>query len=406
MVKDRTKPIAAPAVHTSGKVTLRVLGTGVTLVDTIREQACADLGLNIEFDVLDGVGAQQQAVMRQDSFDVYDQWFHSVELLWLAGAIQPIEVNRIQAWDQVNALSKEGRLTTDVQVAAGDAPIKRLYVQGDGSLGPRPRDRISMLPGVHNVDSFGYNLEEISNGVPYGTESWGWLLDEKWRGRVALVNDPAIGVMDAVLAVRAAGLMSFKDIGNITLDEIDALIAILMEKKNAGHFKHFWNSFAEADELMARREVVMESMWSPSVTGLRVRGIPVCYAAPKEGYRAWHGGMCISSRAKGRVLDATYEYLNWWMSGWAGAVMARQGYYFSIPELVREHLTEAEWKYWYQGEAAPIDLRDPNDRIAVHAAEIRDGGSYWQRFANIGVWNSIMDEHNYLVRRWNEMIAS
>lgn len=406
MVTEQKKPIAAPSVHTCEKVTLRVLGTGVTLVDTIREQACADLGLNIEFQVLDGVGVQQQAVMHPQSFDVYDQWFHSVELLWLAGAIQPIDINRIQAWDQVNALSKEGRLTADVPIAPGDAPIKRLYVQGDGSLGRRPRDRISMLPGVHNVDSFGYNLEEISNGVPYGTESWGWLLDEKWRGRVALVNDPAIGVMDAILAVRAAGLMTFEDIGNITLDEIDALIAILMEKKNAGHFKHFWNSFAEADELMARRDVAMESMWSPSVTGLRVRGVPVCYAAPKEGYRAWHGGMCISSRAKGRVLDAAYEYLNWWMSGWAGAVMARQGYYFSIPELVRDNLTEAEWKYWYQGEAAPIDLQDPNDHIAVHAGEIRDGGSYWQRFANIGVWNSIMDEHNYLVRRWNEMVAS
>jgi len=398
--------LPSPSVHTQGKVTLRVLGTGVTLVDAIHERACADLGLNIEFQVLDGVGAQQQAVMRQDSFDIYDQWFHSVELLWLAGAIQGIDTSRISEWGQVNALSKEGRLTSDVQVAPGEAPIKRLYVQRDGSLGPRACDRISMLPGAHNVDSFGYNLEQIPNGVPYETESWGWLLDDKWRGRVALVNDPAIGVMDAALAVQAAGLMSFENIGNMTLDEIDGLVAILLQKKSAGHFKKFWNSFAEADELMARRDVVMESMWSPSVTGLRVRGVPVRYSSPKEGYRAWHGGMCISSRSTGRVLDATYEYLNWWMAGWPGAVMARQGYYFSIPDLVREHLSEAEWNFWYRGEAAAEDLLDPNGKIAVHIGEIRDGGSYWKRFANIGVWNSIMDEHNYLVRRWDELINS
>lgn len=26
----------------------------------------------------------------------------------------------------------------------------------------------------------------------------------------------------------------------------------------------------------------------------------------------------------GRPLDAAYDYLNWWISGWPGAVMARQ----------------------------------------------------------------------------------
>jgi len=407
MVKRGEKQkLASPNVRTAGKPVLRVLGTGVTLIEQIRQRAEEDLGIGLQFEVLDGVAAQAKGVMQPGSYDVYDQWFHSVELLWLSGAIQPIDLSRIELWNEVNTLAKEGRLTPDARFGHGDNPVNQLYVHQGRGLGREPNGKISMLPGAHNVDSFAYNLEEVSAGVPYQTESWGWLLDDQWRGKAALVNDPAIGVIDAALAAEAQGLMSFVNAGNMSLEEIDCLIDILLEKKKAGHFKAFWNSFAEADELMARRDVVIESMWSPSVTRLKARGIPVRYAAPKEGYRAWQGGMCISSRTEGRVLDAVYDYLNWWMSGWPGAMMAKQGYYFSVPDRIRDHLSDNEWAYWYMGEDAVSDLPGPNGLVVARAGERRDGGSYWQRFANIGVWNSIMDEHNYLVRRWQELTAS
>ncbi len=406
MVKPRQKrKPAAPSVHTLGKPVLRVLGTGVTLIEPVRQKAEQDLGIVLEYEALDGVTAQAKGVMRPDCYDVYDQWFHSVELLWLSGAIQPIDISRIDSWNEVNTLAKEGRLTPEARFGHGDNPVNRLYVHPGRGLGPSPAGKISMLPAAHNVDSFGYNLEEVAAGTPYETESWGWLLDERWRGKVALVNDPAIGVIDAALAAEAQGLMAFNDIGNMTLQEIDCLIDILLERKKAGYFKAFWNSFAEADELMARRDVAIESMWSPSVMRLKGRGIPVRYAAPKQGYRAWQGGMCISSRAEGRTLDVVYDYLNWWMSGWAGAMMARQGYYFSVPERIREYLSDDEWDYWYMGKVAACDLLGPDGKVVVRAGESRNGGSYWQRFANIGVWNSIMDEHNYLVRRWQELTA-
>ncbi len=406
MVKRGEKQIlASPSVQTAGKPVLRVLGTGVTLIEPIRQRAEKDLGIGLEFEVLDGVAAQAKGVMQPASYNVYDQWFHSVELLWLSGAIQPIDIDRIELWSEVNSLAKEGRLTPEARFGHGDNPVDRLYVHPGRGLGREPNGKISMLPGAHNVDSFAYNLEAVTAGEPYRTESWGWLLDERWRGKVALVNDPAIGVIDAALAAEAQGLMTFADVGNMTLEEIDRLIDILLDKKKAGHIKTFWNSFAEADELMARREVVIESMWSPSVMRLKGRGIPVRYAAPREGYRAWQGGMCISSRTEGRTLDIAYEYLNWWMSGWPGAIMARQGYYFSIPDRIRDHLLDDEWAYWYMGQEAASDLPGPDGAVVVRAGECRDGGSYWQRFANIGVWNSIMDEHNYLVRRWQELTA-
>ncbi len=404
----RTAPQAegAPAVHTAGKPTLRVLGTPVTLVDGIRAAVEKDLGITLVLDVRNGLAAQQQAVMHPDGFDVYDQWFNSLELVWSSRSIQPIEIARIKLWGEVNDLAKTGRLQADARLGKGNAPFRKLYVQANGELGPRSSDRISMLPSVHNVDSFGYRADRMQRGRPYDTESWGWLLDDRWKGQVALVDDPAIGLLDAALAAEAAGLARFDEIGNMTLHEIDVLIDILIRKKRAGHFRAFWAAPADSERLMASGEVVIESMWSPTVTALKGQGVPVVEAAPREGYRAWHGGMCLSARIEGRVLDAAYDYLNWWLSGWAGALMARQGYYISVPKRVKQYLSPEEWDYWYEGKVATTDMRGPSGEVIARQGEARHGGSYWRRVGNIAVWNSAMDEHNYLVRRWNEFLRA
>lgn len=98
------------------------------------------------------------------------------------------------------------------------------------------------MPYVHNVDSFGYNTKYIQKGIPYETESWAWLLDKKYKGKVALVNDPTIGLFDAALAVQAKGLMDFKDMGNMSRSEIDELFKIMTSYKLAGHFRGVWSS--------------------------------------------------------------------------------------------------------------------------------------------------------------------
>jgi len=77
----------------------------------------------------------------------------------------------------------------------------------------------------------------------------------------------------------------------------------------------------------------------------------------------------------------------------------------SIPGRVRSHLTPAEWAYWYEGEPAPSDLPGPDGTITVRAGSVRSGGSYWQRASSIAVWNTTMDEHNYLVRRWTQFVG-
>ena len=143
-------------------------------------------------------------------------------------------------------------------------------------------------------------------------------------------------------------------------------------------------------------------MLSPHV----FQNIPVVYAAPKEGYRAWHGVMCLSSKTEGHIKDAAYKYMNWWLSGWPGAFIARQGYYISNPQRSRDLLSDDEWNYWYAGKPTNVALTNTHGRVSIKPGEVRNGGSYENRFGNVAVWNTVMDTYEYSLPRWHEFLLS
>ncbi|EDY84117.1 hypothetical protein VDG1235_3747 [Verrucomicrobiia bacterium DG1235] len=397
----------APYVRAkTSPVVLRVRGTHVTLQEAIRLRAQEELGFAIEFYPGGSAEVLHKASTEPESFDLYEQWSDSIRVLWQANAIQPIETGRIERWGEVNGLTKTGRLTPEAPLGKGDAPFRIINVQEDGTLGSKRTGKLSFLPYVHNTDSIGYNAAVIPRGLPYETESWGWLLDDSYRGKVALVNAPTIGIFDAALAAEAKGLMSFKDIGAMTRGEVDQLFKILVEYKERGHFRGVWSSVPQSVDFMASGQVSVQSMFSPGVSTLNGMGIPCVYAAPKEGYRAWHGVMCLSRTTEGPVKEAAYRFMNWWLSGWPGAFIARQGYYISNPERSREHLSDAEWDYWYAGQPARGQLLGTDGKVTVVEGEVRRGGSYDKRFSNVAVWNTVMDVYEYSLQRWYEFMVS
>ena len=388
------------------KPTLRVLGTHVTLQEAIRQRAMEDLGINIEFEPGGSATVLQKASMNPSSFDLYEQWSNSINVLWRAHAIQPIEKKRLQYWEEINDLSKTGKLTENARMGAGDAPHKIINVQDDGTLGANHTDTISLLPYVHNVDSFGYDTSKLPNELQGQEESWGWLLDSRYSGKVGIVNDPTIGLFDLALAAQAKGFIQFQDIGAMTEYELDDLFSLLIELTQLNHFNGFWTSVPESVEFMKSGRVAIESMFSPAVSALNGQDIPVTFAAPKEGYRGWHGVMCMSSATQGRIKDVAYEYMNWWLSGWPGAFIARQGYYISNPERSAQYLSDAEWNYWYKGQVASEPLKGPDGNISVRQGAQRTGGSYEERFSNVAVWNTVMPTYEYSLQKWYEFITA
>lgn len=397
-------PLAAPAILPPRPV-LRVLGTAVTLTETIRARAAADLGIDIECTTLDGVAAQQMAVRNPAGFDIYDQWFHSLDVVWWAGALQPVETRRIRDWDQIihrdHALRMTGRADRSEAM-----PLSRLYVSPDRRLGLHRTEAVSAVPSVYNVDAFGYLPGAVRRLMNGEAESWGWLLDARLAGRVALVADPTIGAAEAALALMAQGMAVFEDPADLSISEIDMMVRVLIQRKKAGHFLTLWQSVSDVVPLMEAGTVVLGSLWASALSTLWSRGVDVRNAVPREGYRGWHGCMALSVRSEGRALDAAYDYLNWWLSGWAGAQLTRSGLYVSASDNVRPQLSEAEWDFWYEGKAAATDLPGPDGSPVIAAGTSRSGGSVLDRISRIALWNTTMREHNYLVRRWNQFLAS
>ncbi len=390
----------------NSKPTIKVVGTHVTLQEPLRKKAEQDLGINIEFYPGGSAEVLLKASTDPSSFDLYEQWSNSIKILWQANATQPIAISKLKYWNEINDLTKKGRISADAKLGLGDAPYKLLYTQKDGTLASTPTEYISFMPYVHNTDSYGYNSAVIPKGIPYETESWGWLLDEKYNGKVALVNDPTIGLFDAALAVKTRGLMDFKDMGNMSRQEVDELFRILLDYKKRGHFRGVWTSVPNSVELMKSGEVIIQSMFSPGVSALKGQGIPCIYAAPKEGYRAWHGVMCLSRESTGERQEAAYAYMNWWLSGWPGAFIARQGYYISNPQRSRQFMSTPEWDYWYQGKPASEPLKGTDGNISIQPGEIRTGGSYIKRFENVAIWNTVMDNYEYTLSKWNEFVLT
>ena len=379
---------------------LRVIARSEVLPRPVLELAASELPFDLEFELIDSVKGLQRVVTRPESFDVYHQW-HTADLIWTARAIQAIDLKRIRNGQLIKNQAAARRSDS----RAFGSVFNQLFVQPSGAIGPMPTDQIVMLPLQHGVDSFAFlpsALKEWPAGTPH---SWGWMLDKRLHGRVAIMSEPVLGMIEAALAVEASENMNFADVGNLTIEEIDVVADILLRKKKLGHFKTIWNNHHEAARSMQRCPV-LQYMFSPAIATLRSQGVPVVSAVPQEGFRGWHVDLCISAAAEGEQLDAAYAYLNWWMNGKGGAVTTRQGYYFVLPDLVRPYLSAAEWDYWYAGKPAETALTNPAGEPSVAPGEIREGGSYLERMARVRVWNAFMDEHTYLVRRWREFLEA
>ena len=400
--QQATTPDLAGPPHTKRR-RLRVRGTSITLLKEVRERAQADLGFDVEYELLDFITCQRMSAMEPEGYDIYEQCFHNLDIVWFWGALQPIDTHRIVDWNKITDLSKEGGISKYAWRGHGDAPVRKLYVQPGGFLGPKQGRYISMLPTVHNMDSFGFDTRVFGDGIVRAS-SWSWLLDRRAKGRIALVDEPAIGIFDAALAAEAAKELQFVDIGNMTIAEIDALVALLDDRRRQGYFCATWRNAAEAAALLHEDRVSVQSMWSPVYGNIGKMADTFVESAPIEGYRAWHGGASLSRHLAGAKLDMGYEYLNWWIDGYAGAVMARQGYYMSAPEGTKAALAPEEWAYWYEGAPAARDLLGPSGTVVVKAGARRAGGTYQERANRIAVWNTVMEEYNYAARAWDRFI--
>lgn len=386
-------------------ITLRIAGTGVNAYNEIAQKAKEDLGFDIEYTVLTSDDVVRRAVTQPTSFDLLDVEYWMIKKIVPAGTLLGMDTKRIALFDSIVPIFTKGELPDGTRIAdQGTAPFEVSFLEAEGgkAFATGATEFMTAIPTVYNADTLGIRPDLIGRPI----ESWTELLNPEFQGKASILNIPSIGIMDAAMVCEALGEVSYADKGNMTKEEIDKTIAILTQAKRDGQFRAFWKDFSESVNLMASGEVVIQSMWSPAVTAVRKQGIPCIYQPLKEGYRAWAAGLTVPVHLDDRMRDAAYEFVNWYISGWVGAFLNRQGYYTAVLETAQEHMTADEWGFWMEGKPAAEPIMSPTGEELEAAGAVRDGGSYWERMGAVACWNAVMDEDRYMVRKWNEFIAA
>ncbi|TAG15981.1 MAG: extracellular solute-binding protein [Rhodobacterales bacterium] len=385
-------------------VVLRQAGTGVSAFNEVAAKVKEDLGFTLEMTALDSDAVTQRAATQPDSYDIADIEYWICKKVWPTGNLQAMDTSKIANYDKIVGIFRDGKLTPDSVIAQGTAPHTVGFVEGPGSntFVQEESGWMTLIPTIYNADTLGIRPDLIGRPI----ESWAELLNPEFKGKASILDISSIGIMDMAMVCEAMGEIKYADKGNMTTDEIDKTIAIFTEAKKAGQFRAFWKSFDESVNLMASGEVVIQSMWSPAITAVRAQGVPCVYQPLKEGYRSWGGGIGLSAGLSGLPLDAAYEYINWYLSGWVGGFLMRQGYYSAVPETSKLFMSEDEWGFWFEGKPATGDIVSPSGTVIEKAGAVRDGGSFENRMGKVACWNAVMDENQYMVRKWNEFIAA
>src|SRR5271168_101092 len=394
-----------PAVYAADPVTLRIAGTGVNQFKELADKAKEELGFTIQYTSLVSDDVVKRAVTQASSFDLLDAEYWMLKKIVPSGNLRGIDTKKIKYYDQIVPIFTQGKLPDGKPVAMqGISPIKVAYLTADKSkvFSNGPSQWMTVIPTVYNADTLGIRPDLIGEPI----DSWAQLLDPEFKGKAAILDIPSIGIMDAAMASEATGKVKYVDKGNMTTAEIDKTMAVMTEAKKAGQFRAFWKDFNESVNLMASGEVVIQSMWSPAVTAVRSKGIACTYQPLKEGYRAWAAGFGLPRTLNGRKADLAYEFINWFLDGWAGAYLNRQGYYSAVLETAKSKMEPYEWAYWMEGKPAEKDIHAPDGTLLEKAGVSRDGGSYDQRMGSVACWNAVMDENDYLIKKWNEFIAA
>lgn len=386
-------------------IVLRHIGPPVTAISKIAEQASKDLGFTVTMQATENADLLNRLLSQSNAIDCADVSIVFLRYLIGRNILQTIPAARFKHWDQTLPLFTRGIYADGRPVSRqGVAPFTVLYAtdQTGSKFADEPTDWVNTIPTVTNADTLGIRPDLVQRPVT----SWADLISPDFKGKAALQDQPTVGVIDVALAVEASGLIKYGNKGNMTRAEIDKTVDYMIRIKKDGQFRSFWTTFDQSVNLMASGETVIQSMWSPAVTAVRTRGVDCVFQPLKEGYRGWGYTLGVMKHISGLKLDCFYEYMNWYCAGFAGAFIAREGYYSAQPQNARKFLTEAEWDYWYGGKPATTNITDPFGKLMERAGRSRDGGSFDQRMGNIAVWNSVMDEDRYLTRRWNEFITT
>lgn len=189
-----------------------------------------------------------------------------------AGVIKPIDTSRIAAWDDLFPSLKT---------------IHGVDIDGEVHLVPFEWGNTSVAYRPDLVD-----IEE---------ESYALLLDERYRGRMAMFDSAEDA---AVISGLIAGVKSPFD---MSAPEIDQSFEVM--RRIHANLRFYWTDVSELAQALASGELVAATSWNDTVVTLKQQGVPIKYMRPKEGILTWVCGLALVKDGPGNE-DQKYDLIN------------------------------------------------------------------------------------------------
>lgn len=142
-------------------------------------------------------------------------------------------------------------------------------------------------------------------------ESWGLLWDERYKGRLAMIDSLIDGVMVAAIYGGA------KDPYDMTAEEVQRTKELLQEQLPLLRF--YSNDMTTVQQALASGEIVAGVTWNDSALWLQEDGVPVKFMNPKEGAMTWTCGISLQADADPAKIDRAYVLIDAMLSPEAGA---------------------------------------------------------------------------------------
>ncbi|HXV24469.1 MAG TPA: ABC transporter substrate-binding protein [Alphaproteobacteria bacterium] len=265
---------------------------------------------------------------------VYDMISPSIDtqpVTVAAGYIDPIDVSKIEGFDQVYELF---RTSPGVVI--------------DG--------KVWGVPWTWGSIPFMYRTDKISEEPTSIAALW----DPKYAGKVSLWDDKS------ALYV-AARLNGDTNIYNLSDEQLEKAKAKLIEQKPL--IRKYWGTAGELVNLFASGEVWISNTWGGFQSNeLMKQGIPVKEFIPKENAEGWMDSWQI---VKGTPnIDCVYKWLNYSLTPGAQCGVANvTGYSASNPVAAKSCMSEEQFVSLHQDDANYINsliLWETPDRLEVY----------------------------------------
>jgi spermidine/putrescine transport system substrate-binding protein len=204
---------------------------------------------------------------------------------WVAsGLFQPIDPSRLSNWGDV--------IPSLINLEGNDA--------SDGKVWMSPFDW-GQTSVTYRTDLF--ELE--------GEESWDMLWDKRYANRLGSLASGAD-------AWWCGAIKAGVDFANIDSDEaFEAIAAVMREQRPL--IRTYTDDTTTLEQALASGEMVAAMTWNSSATLLKAEGVPVAFAAPKEGALTWACGVMIHKDAPN--LDRAYDVIDSLLSTDTGKFM-------------------------------------------------------------------------------------